>query len=101
MGGLARRQRVLAGAFTIGAAGSPLHSGGYARAVPTGAAQIDPAHVTFDYWSLGGLATVAITLVLGLALARTYMRIEEPAPMTLLRRLQTGSVNDYAAFAVT
>ena len=28
------------------------------------------------------------------------MRVGEPAPITLLRALHNGSVNDYAAFAV-
>jgi multicomponent Na+:H+ antiporter subunit D len=46
------------------------------------------------------LITVAITGALGAALACVYLRIREPAPITLLRRLHTGSVNDYAAFAV-
>jgi len=82
------------------AAASLLHSGAYGRALMAGAARISPVHVSFDYWAPDALATVAITVVLGLALARAYMRIGEPAPMTLLRRLQTGSVNDYAAFAV-
>ena len=47
------------------------------------------------------LACAVALAYLGLAylLARIYLRIEEPAPVRLLRALHTGSVNDYTAFA--
>jgi multicomponent Na+:H+ antiporter subunit D len=31
---------------------------------------------------------------------RVYLRSREPAPVRVLRRAHTGSVNDYAAYAV-
>jgi multicomponent Na+:H+ antiporter subunit D len=33
-------------------------------------------------------------------LAAAYLRAREPAPVRLLRAAHTGSVNDYAAYAV-
>jgi multicomponent Na+:H+ antiporter subunit D len=40
--------------------------------------------------------------VLGLLLAWWYVRrSREPRPITWLRALHTGSVNDYAAYSVT
>ncbi|HEU0316124.1 MAG TPA: hypothetical protein VFR49_02275, partial [Solirubrobacteraceae bacterium] len=57
-------------------------------------------HVAFDYLDPQELGAVAATVVLGLALARVYLRVPEPAPIRLLRALHTGSVNDYAGYAV-
>jgi multicomponent Na+:H+ antiporter subunit D len=82
------------------AASSLLHAGAYSHAVLTGAAQVPQVRVSFSYFSAEELITVAITALLGGGLAWVYLRIGEPAPITLLRRLHTGSVNDYAAFAV-
>jgi multicomponent Na+:H+ antiporter subunit D len=70
------------------------------NAVLSGAARIPPVRVSFSYFSPEELFTVAITAALGTALAWVYVRIGEPAPITLLRRLHTGSVNDYAVFGV-
>jgi multicomponent Na+:H+ antiporter subunit D len=36
----------------------------------------------------------------GAVLAWVYLRAREPAPVRLLRAAHTGSVNDYAAYAV-
>ena len=82
------------------AAAGLIHAGAYSHAVLAGAGQIAPARVSLDYFSASELITVAFTTALGVALAFVYMRIGEPAPISLLRRLQTGSVNDYAAYAV-
>ena len=38
--------------------------------------------------------------VAGTALAWAYLRAREPGPVRLLRAVHTGSVNDYAAYAV-
>jgi len=72
------------------AASSLLHTGAYTRAVLAGAAKVPQLHLAFSYFEPQALATVAISVALGLALAAVYMRISEP----------NGSVNDYAAFAV-
>jgi multicomponent Na+:H+ antiporter subunit D len=36
----------------------------------------------------------------GAALAWAYLRMREPRPVRLLRTAHTGSVNDYAAYAI-
>ena len=82
------------------AASSLLHAGAYGHAVISGAAQIPQLHVGFSYFKPEELLTVALTVGLGVLLARIYLRISEPAPIAALRRLHTGSVNDYAAFAI-
>src|SRR5262249_7749086 len=46
------------------------------------------------------LASVAGCAVAGTALAWAYLRAREPGPVRLLRAVHTGSVNDYAAYAV-
>lgn len=82
------------------AAASLLDTSGYSHAVLSGAARIPSLHIALSYFDPQELITVAISIVLGLALAAAYLRISEPAPITLLRRVHNGSVNDYAAFAV-
>jgi multicomponent Na+:H+ antiporter subunit D len=82
------------------AASSLLHVGVYAHGVLAGAAHIPTLHVSLGYFGAEHLLTAAATVALGLGLAHVYQRIEEPAPITVLRRLHTGSVNDYAAFTV-
>ena len=56
--------------------------------------------LTFDYFKPEELLLVAATVALGVLLARTYMRSSEPVPIRVLRSIHSGSVNDYAAFAV-
>jgi multicomponent Na+:H+ antiporter subunit D len=82
------------------AASSLLHAGVYARGVLSGAATVPHLHVALSYFDPQELITVALSIILGLALAAAYMRVGEPAPITLLRRLHNGSVNDYAAFSI-
>jgi multicomponent Na+:H+ antiporter subunit D len=67
--------------------------------VLAGHGMVPPGTVEFSY-KLSDLLTTAIELVLGIALAVWYVRSREPRPVTLLRRLHTGSVNDYATFSV-
>ena len=57
-------------------------------------------HVPFDYVSVEELIVVAGCAIAGAALARAYLRAREPGPVRLLRAVHTGSVNDYAAYAV-
>jgi multicomponent Na+:H+ antiporter subunit D len=82
------------------AASGLLHAGTYAQGVLGGGGRIPPLHLAFDYLEPSELATVAGTVVAGLVLARVYLRSAEPAPIRLLRALHTGSVNDYAGYAV-
>jgi multicomponent Na+:H+ antiporter subunit D len=55
--------------------------------------------VKFSYFSAAGLGTALGTAAAGLLLAAWYVRrASEPKPVTWLRALHTGSVNDYAAY---
>jgi multicomponent Na+:H+ antiporter subunit D len=82
------------------AAASLLHPARYASGVLTGVARLPALHLPFDYASLGELVSVAGCAAAGAALAWLYLRAREPAPVRLLRAAHTGSVNDYAAYAV-
>ncbi len=82
------------------AASGLLHAASYGPGILAGGGRIPPLHVAFDYLDPQELGAVAATVVLGLALARVYLRVPEPAPIRLLRALHTGSVNDYAGYAV-
>lgn len=83
-----------------GPAASTLIAGDvYARAALTGAATQPAPTSTFDYFAPTELATMAVTVAVGLALAAWYVRRQrEPLPVRALRRIHTGSVNDYAGF---
>jgi multicomponent Na+:H+ antiporter subunit D len=72
----------------------------YASGVLTGLARLPALHLPFDYFSPGELASVAGCAVAGAALGWVYLRVREPVPVRLLRAAHTGSVNDYAAYAV-
>ena len=72
----------------------------YASGVLTGLSRLPPLHVPFDYVSVEELIVVAGCAIAGAALARAYLRAREPGPVRLLRAVHTGSVNDYAAYAV-
>lgn len=74
-------------------------SGAYASSVLARVGVLPPASVHFDYWSATELGTVAGTVAAGLLLAWWYVRHDEPRPVTALRRLHNGSVNDYASYA--
>jgi multicomponent Na+:H+ antiporter subunit D len=73
----------------------------YAEGVLGGGGVVPALKVPFDYGKPSDLVTAAVEIALGLALAFWYVRIREPRPITWLRRLHTGSVNDYAAFAAS
>jgi multicomponent Na+:H+ antiporter subunit D len=78
-----------------------LHPAAYARAVLSGAGTVAKLPVTFDYGKLSDLLVALAEIALGLVLAVVYLRVREPRPVTWLRRLHTGSVNDYAGYALT
>jgi multicomponent Na+:H+ antiporter subunit D len=82
------------------AASSLLHPARYAAGVLSGLAQLPTMAVPFDYVSPGELVSVVAVAAAGAAIARGYLRRPEPAPVRALRRAHTGSVNDYAAYAV-
>jgi multicomponent Na+:H+ antiporter subunit D len=77
-----------------------LHPTTYATAALTGHATLTVAALSFDYLSPTEIVTAAGTTVAGFALAWWYVRLDtEPRPVSLLRALHTGSVNDYASYA--
>jgi len=82
------------------AAGSLLHPARYAAGVLSGVAHLPVPHVPFDYLSPGELASVAAGAVAAALVGWGYLRTREPAPVRVLRGVHTGSVNDYAAYAV-
>jgi multicomponent Na+:H+ antiporter subunit D len=82
------------------AAASLRHPAQYASGVLTGLARLPALHLPFDYVSPGELASVAGCAAAGAALAWAYLRAREPEAVRLLRAAHTGSVNDYAAYAV-
>jgi multicomponent Na+:H+ antiporter subunit D len=82
------------------AAAGLLHPARYASGVLTGLARLPALHLPFDYVSPGELASVVACTFAGAAVAWAYLRSREPAPVRLLRAAHTGSVNDYAAYAV-
>jgi multicomponent Na+:H+ antiporter subunit D len=73
-------------------AATALHGG--AHAAPT------PTPISFSYLSGAELLTTIATLIVGLGLAWWYVRRPEPVLMRAARAVHTGSVNDYAAYAV-
>ncbi len=83
------------------AAASLLHPARYASGVLTGLARLPALRLPpFDYVSPVELTTLGACAAAGAALAWWYLRAREPAPVRLLRAAHTGSVNDYAAYAV-
>jgi multicomponent Na+:H+ antiporter subunit D len=81
------------------AASSLLHPAAYARMALGAVTRLPPLHIPFDYADPAELAATAATLVAGALAAWRYLRVTEPAPVRALRAAQTGSVNDYAAYA--
>jgi multicomponent Na+:H+ antiporter subunit D len=82
------------------AAASLRYPAQYARGVLTGLARLPTLHLPFDYASPGELVSVAGCAAAGAALAWAYLRTREPGPVRLLRAAHTGSVNEYAAYAI-
>jgi len=81
------------------AAAALLHPAGYAGAVLASGGSIPPVRVSFDYWDPAAIATVVGTVVLAVPCAVLAGRVGERA-RAVTRRLQTGSVNDYAGYLV-
>lgn len=81
------------------AAAIVLHPATYAHGVLTGTATIPHVALTFDYSKPADLIIALTTTAVGVALAAAYLRIREPRPISFLRAIHNGSVNDYAAMA--
>jgi multicomponent Na+:H+ antiporter subunit D len=72
----------------------------YSQLLLTGGGRVHAAPVTFQYFSAEEWLTSVATVVVGLLLARWYVRREsEPALVRGLRALHSGSVNDYTLYA--
>ncbi len=82
------------------AASALLHPAAYARGVLASGGAIPHLVVSFDYASPLGLVTVAVTVLLAVPVGRAALRFERSTPVEAMRRIQSGSVNDYAAYAV-
>ncbi|MBV9660890.1 MAG: hypothetical protein JO337_07010 [Acidimicrobiales bacterium] len=80
------------------AAGGLLASNAYAAGVLSAGAHLPIPAVNYAYFSARDFLTALGTLAAGLALAAWYVRVPEPRPITWLRALHTGSVNDYASY---
>jgi multicomponent Na+:H+ antiporter subunit D len=74
-----------------------LHPQGYATAVLNEHGSVPHSTIEFSY-KLSDLIQTGIEVVLGIVLAAVYIRVREPRAVAWLRRLHTGSVNDYVAF---
>ena len=73
----------------------------YAAAVlgpPGGRLAVPALHPHF--WTVSELIPTAAALIVGVLLARAVVRGHEPRPVTALRALHNGSVNDYAAYTI-
>lgn len=79
------------------AASGLLHPGAYATSVLAGTGSVRREVIEFSYGKVSDLALAGGEIVAGLVLAAWYLRVREPRPVGWLRRLHTGSVNDYAA----
>jgi multicomponent Na+:H+ antiporter subunit D len=77
-----------------------LHPPAYAADVLGSGGAVPKLYLPFSYGKPEDLIITVVEVVAGLALAAAYLRMKEPRPITALRRLHNGSVNDYAAFAV-
>jgi multicomponent Na+:H+ antiporter subunit D len=71
----------------------------YQQGVLSGFARLPTHPVQFAYLDPTHLVVVGVTVLSGLLLARWLMHRDEPLVIRGLRRLHTGSVNDYAMYA--
>jgi multicomponent Na+:H+ antiporter subunit D len=80
------------------AAGGLLDPARYAHGVLASGTKLDIPRVSFSFFSPVGLATSLGICMAGLVLAWTYVTRREPRPVTWLRAVHNGSVNDYATY---
>jgi multicomponent Na+:H+ antiporter subunit D len=77
-----------------------LRPGAYAHVTLGTRSRVPELPVSFDYFHATTLLTAAAEIVGGIVLLVVIVRVPAvTAPINALRRLHTGSVNDYAAFA--
>jgi multicomponent Na+:H+ antiporter subunit D len=78
-----------------------LDAGAYAAAVlGPGGGRLNVPELHPHFWGASELIPTVAAVILGLLLARAVVRRQEPRPITALRALHNGSVNDYAAYTV-
>ncbi|HEY3997694.1 MAG TPA: proton-conducting transporter membrane subunit [Candidatus Xenobia bacterium] len=86
--------------FATPAAAALLHPALYARGVMASGGPLSSASVSFDYTSWAEMVTVLATVLVAIAVAFAAMRWSGSRAVRALRRLQSGSVNDYAGYLV-
>ena len=80
------------------AVGALLDPAGYARGVLGGGGVLHVAELSFDYVSPVGILTVIGTAIAAAPVAMAGIRWSTSSPVAFVRRIQSGSVNDYAGF---
>jgi multicomponent Na+:H+ antiporter subunit D len=73
---------------------------GYAHAVLSGGGRIDAGHVPYHYINPLELALLPVTLVLAAPMIWLARRYRDGGVVARIRSVQTGSVNDYAAYLI-
>jgi multicomponent Na+:H+ antiporter subunit D len=82
------------------AASGLLHADAYGTAVLRRGGAVLPSSVTFHLGEFSALATTLIELAVAAPVLMFALKRRQPRAVTWLRDLHTGSVNDYAAYAV-
>jgi multicomponent Na+:H+ antiporter subunit D len=82
------------------AAGALLAGGRYGQNLLAGAGTLPSVAVPFSYFSGVELATVVLTVALAIPLARWAATGSHPRLAEFRAVVQTGSVNDYAAYQI-
>ena len=91
---------VLIGDFAAPAAGALLHPAAYAQGVLASGGPLFTVAVSFDYVSPIGLLTALGTVLVAFPVAVLGMRWSGSRLVVAIRRVQSGSVNDYASYLV-
>jgi multicomponent Na+:H+ antiporter subunit D len=76
------------------------HPSAYAGAVLASGGTTPPLPVAFRYWDPTDLLFVVLTVLLAVPCALAGLRFATVSPVAFLRRVQSGSVNDYAGYLV-
>nr|WP_246336426.1 proton-conducting transporter membrane subunit [Flexivirga oryzae] len=82
------------------AASFVLHTSAHAAGATAGVSTVPALSIPAGLSGGTDLVTSLGEIIAGILLAAAYIRWGEPRPVGWLRRLHTGSVNDYATFAV-
>ncbi|GAA1121634.1 proton-conducting transporter membrane subunit [Kribbella jejuensis] len=92
--------RVVVNHVAAPAAAVLLDQNAYAAAALAGHATVTVTTPAFQYFAPEELLIAIGCIVAGVLLCGWYVRRPEPRSITFLRRLHTGSVNDYAAYSI-